>query len=159
MGRMHINSEGRLTGRSRMTLYERCARAHLNAKFAHHVQTIGKRISSAMIVTILGLSVVETTYAAEWEVLRKRGITYYVLVPKAHATDRKFFETTAKTICRSQRICQVMFWTDLKFVATQPPYSDAQLNQLAAQYWYNRNTGLVELLMPCRIDPNPNQCF
>ena len=108
------------------------------------------------LVTALGMT---DTIAAEWELLGRQGQMQFVLVTKSHAADRQFFERAAKALCPSGQVCQIMFWTDRKHVASRTPFTDAQLNQLAAQYNQNLNTGLVQLLMPCRIDPNPNRCF
>jgi len=97
--------------------------------------------------------------AADWEVLGRQGRMQFVLISKSHASDRQFFERAAKALCPPGQVCQIMFWTDRKHVASRTPFTDAQLNQLAAQFNQNPNTGLVELLMPCRIDPNPKRCF
>ena len=111
------------------------------------------------VLTLVAWAPSSTTYAADWEVLGRQGRMQFVLVSKSHATDRQFFERAAKTLCPSGQVCQVMFWTDRKHVPSRTPFTDAQLNQMAAQYNQNPNTGFVQLLMPCRIDPNPNRCF
>jgi hypothetical protein len=67
----------------------------------------------------------------------------FVLVSKERASDRQFFERTAKTLCPTNQVCQVMFWTERKHVPSRTPFTDTQLNQLAAQYNQNPNTGYV----------------
>jgi hypothetical protein len=118
---------------------------------------IARTLTAAL--TLTATLVLPDASAADWEVLGRQGRMQFVLVAKSHAADRQFFERAAKTLCPPGQVCQVMFWTDRKYVATRTPFTDAQLSQLAAQYNQNPNTGFVQLLMPCRIDPNPNRCF
>jgi len=110
-------------------------------------------------LTLAAVLALSDASAAEWEVLGRQGRMQFVLVSKSRAADRQFFERAAKALCAPGQVCQVMFWTDRKYVASRTPFTDAQLNQLAAQYNQNPNTALVQLLMPCRIDPNPDRCF
>lgn len=123
---------------------------------------MGTRASDRVLVAVLAFTAGALSFevrAADWEVLGRQGRMQFVLVPKSQAADRQFFERAAKALCPPGQVCQVMFWTDRKYVASRTPFSDAQLNRLAAQYNQNPNTGFVQLLMPCRIDPNPNRCF
>src|ERR1043166_9070887 len=123
---------------------------------------MGTRVLGRVLIGVAAITAgaaLSDPYAADWDVLGQQGRMQFVLVSKSHATDRQFFERAAKALCSSTQVCQVMFWTDRKYVASRTPFSDAQLNKMAAQYSQNPNIGLVELLMPCRIDPNPNRCF
>jgi hypothetical protein len=82
----------------------------------------------------------------------------FVLLPKKHSSDRALFDNAAKALCPPRETCQVMFWTDRKYVPSRTPFTDAQLSQLAAQYNQNANTGYARLLLPCRVDPRPERC-
>src|SRR4051812_25076508 len=93
------------------------------------------------------------TFAADWEVVGRQGRMQFVLVPTSQAIDRQFFERAAKALCPSAQVCQVMFWTERQYVPSRTPFTDTQLSKLAAQYNQNPNTGLTQLLLPCRVDP------
>lgn len=122
---------------------------------------IGDPTLRTLTVVIAGTATLAASgaFAGEWNVVGTQGMMQFVLVSKAREADKQFFEETAKTLCGSRRVCQIMFWTDKKFVPFRSPFTDAQLSNQVAQYNHNQNTGFVQLLLNCRIDPNPDRCF
>ncbi len=116
------------------------------------------KIKRSLVIIAATLGVAEVT-AAEWEVLGRQGRMQFALVERGHESDRQFFERAAKALCPASEVCQVSFWTDRRYVPVRTPLTEAQLKRMVAQYAHNPNTGFVQLLLPCRVDSNPDRCF
>jgi hypothetical protein len=111
---------------------------------------------------IIGLSLSCVSFDAlskDWELVSSSSLNHFVLVDASKATNRRFFENIADELCVPSKYCYVLFWTDPRMVARKLPMSDAQADALVANFANNPSTKHRELLLHCRIDPNPDQCF
>ena len=78
-------------------------------------------------------------------------VSNFIFVEDSPTIDRSTYLRIAKTICRGERICIVMFWNDRTKVPRSLPMTDAQINAKVAHYNLNKNTGLDRVLI-CAVD-------
>ena len=88
---------------------------------------------------------------AKYERVGGQGIFHFIFVKDSPTIDRSTYRRIAKTICRGERICIVMFWKDRTKVPYSLPMTDAQVNAKVAHYNLNKNTGLDRVLI-CAVD-------
>ena len=88
---------------------------------------------------------------AEYERVGGQGKSHFVFIEDSPSIDRSTYRQIAKTICRGESICIVMFWKDRTKVPYSLPMTDAQVNAKVAHYNLNKNTGLDRVLI-CAVD-------
>lgn len=96
-----------------------------------------------------------------WRELHSQGVAHFVFMEPAHKRDRTAYDAASKAICgRASAPCEILFWTDREMVATKIPLSDAEVDNQAAQYNRNPNTGFEAFFWSCKVNGNDKKaCF
>jgi hypothetical protein len=91
---------------------------------------------------------------------RYRYFRFVLVNPRvSEKRDRKTFDQAIANLCHPDEYCSLGFWSDLRFVPTVMPMTEAQLNHEKASYWNNPSTGENEFLWKCRKGDDPHTCF
>ena len=103
-----------------------------------------------ILVAILAIGFVLTVNAAEnYKVTGSQGVMNFVQIDKSAATNTDNYRFAVADICRMNKICQVLFWTDN--APSSFPLSDAQVNSKVAHWQINMNTGLRRWFWDCDL--------
>jgi hypothetical protein len=102
------------------------------------------------IVLVVSLGFAISAYAADgYKVTGHQGVMHFVQIDKDKASNTDNYRLAVADICRTDKICQVLFWTDN--APSKFPLTDAQVNSKAAHWQINMNTGLRRWFWDCDL--------
>lgn len=95
--------------------------------------------------------VLSNTAQAQPEIIGRSGVMRFVYMPPDQMKEANLWKAV-ESICnvRVDRICNISFWTDRALTPKKLPLAPAQSDALAAQRFYNLNTGDHGWLWNCK---------
>lgn len=113
------------------------------------------KVLAIAVLSITALA--DLAWAEQWRIIGSQRIMRFISVPESEAPNRQIYHEIADQVCTQGEICILHFFADREQVDF--PFSDEDLAAQTASLNRNPNTGLRQLLLACRLDPDPERCF
>ena len=72
---------------------------------------------------------------------------------------RDVYSKAIADLCPTNGYCYLLFWSSRDMVPKSMPMTEKQADAQVAAYTFNPTNGFKQLLLSCRLDRNPNECF
>jgi len=96
-----------------------------------------------------------------WELKGRQKAYRFVLINPEQVNNEQTYRNAIASVCGSDRICTVGFWTDETKMAKKLPITPEQDKAEVADWSFNRKTNHAKLLWSCRVFPKKpkEECF
>lgn len=117
----------------------------------------------AVLLSLVGGAGRADPAAPDWRVMGAmppgvEGAMQLVVVPESRRRERRYFQAVGQALCRDQRQCAVLFWTDARQVPRPEDLAISNTSRAAivAQYSVIPGVAAPLLQLPCAFYSNPS---